>query len=241
MYHIGPQGVLINSELTLEASRITQNTRFNVDETNAVSNSDSKSVGDDFRDAPSSPTRSPDTQYESLEQKCERIRDNLLQENTVLVRRESLKEDVLDAYRANKGLEHHNVHMKIKGEPALDVSRVKREVYSMFFMQVFLQCFVGNLEVMPEMNPEFICSDLFVLIGRIMAHAFVLVGYFPIRLCKAAMITMITGSCSAEVVMSSFLSYVFASQRAVIQKTTQNDPSHVRKNLFYSAYSMTAA
>ncbi|KAH3832679.1 hypothetical protein DPMN_105972 [Dreissena polymorpha] len=85
--------------MTLEASGITQNTRFNVDETNAVSNSDSESVGDDFRDAPSSPTPSQDPQYESLEQKCERIRDNLLQEKTVLVRRENLIEDVLDAYR----------------------------------------------------------------------------------------------------------------------------------------------
>ncbi|KAH3806891.1 hypothetical protein DPMN_135219 [Dreissena polymorpha] len=111
--------------MTLEASRITQNTRFNVDETNAASNSDSESVGDDFLDAPSSPIPSQDPQHESLEQKCERIRDNLSQEKTVLVWRDNLIEDVLDAYRANEGLEHHNVRLEIDGEPALDASGVK--------------------------------------------------------------------------------------------------------------------
>ncbi|KAH3832850.1 hypothetical protein DPMN_106146 [Dreissena polymorpha] len=52
--------------------------------------------------------------------------------------------------------------MEIDGKPVLDASGVKREVLSMFFMQVFLQCFVGICEVMPEMNPEFICIKLHV-------------------------------------------------------------------------------
>ncbi|KAH3832729.1 hypothetical protein DPMN_106023 [Dreissena polymorpha] len=73
--------------------------------------------------------------------------------------------------------------------------------------------------------------DLFVLIGKIMVHAIVLEGYFPIRLCKAAMITINAVSCSAEVVMSSFLSYVSASQRTFIQKVTQNDPLSCEENL----------
>lgn len=126
--------------------------------------------------------------------------------------------ELTDVYTVNKNLIFSDVIMEIEGEPALDVDGVKREVFSLFFKTLASLYFVGAKEMIPQLDPRILFTGFYETVGRIISHCFVLTGFFPISICRAAVHMMLTGKSSTEAIMASFLNIIVERERSVVQK-----------------------
>ena len=108
--------------------------------------------------------------------------------------------------------------MEIEGEPALDVDGVKREVFSLFFKTLAGMYFVGSKEMIPQLDPRILFTGFYETVGRIISHCFVLTGFFPISICRAAVHMMLTGKASTKCIMASFLNHIVERERSVVEK-----------------------
>ena len=134
------------------------------------------------------------------------------------MKREHIVTDLTDAYTNNKDLIFSDVIMEIEGEPALDVDGVKREVFSLFFKTLAGMYFVGSKEMIPQLDPRILFTGFYETVGRIISHCFVLTGFFPISICRAAVHMMLTGKASTKCIMASFLNHIVERERSVVEK-----------------------
>ena len=68
----------------------------------------------------------------------------------ITVDRHNIVETVLNAYRADLELEHHELFVTLKDESAQDVSGVTKEMYQLFFQKFSEKHLVGNLQKVPD-------------------------------------------------------------------------------------------
>ena len=84
-----------------------------------------------------------------------------------------------------------------------------------------MRYFVGNGEMIPQLDPRIVFTGFLETIGRIISHAFILVGMFPVNICKASWHLMLTGTVSRETIMRSFLGHLTERERNVIEKAIE--------------------
>lgn len=158
------------------------------------------------------------SEFEQLQERAVEIKETLLPAKKKTVRREHIVEDLTDIYSTDKDMIYHNLDLQVAGEPAMDIDGVKREVFCLFFKQLLIKFFVGDKELVPQLDPKILFTGFFETVGRIISHAFVLTGFFPVGICKAAIHMMLTGKASTEKIMSSFVNHLCERERYVVRK-----------------------
>ena len=138
--------------------------------------------------------------------------------------------EVIQAYKSNSQLHDSHVQVNFKGEKAVDLDGVSRELFSLFWNEARDMLFEGVNGVSPVVDP--LSSESFYTIGRILSHGFVLTGYFPICLVPAVAVHLVSGDesqCSDATLLDSFLSYVSGFEKSAVlsflSTKTQQPPS----------------
>ena len=80
---------------------------------------------------------------------------------------------------------------------------------------------VGNGKMIPQLDPRIVFTGFLETVGRIVSHAFILVGMFPVNICKASWHLMLTGTVSTETIMISFLGHMTEREMNVIEKVIE--------------------
>ena len=93
-------------------------------------------------------------------------------------------------------------------EKANDLSGLTREVFSIFYKKIKEEYFDGNVDCVPRVDPQTCRNTMFTTIGRIISHAFVLTGMFPVFISQAAMQSVLVCHPDDKLLMSSFLNYI---------------------------------
>lgn len=104
---------------------------------------------------------------------------NLLPAKRVTVHRETLVEDVMDAYRKDTSFIHHKIDVTFKEENAIDLQGLTREMFTTFFNLIFLKFFFGRNEKAPCFDIKILFNGTLEIIGKIISHCFVLTNYLP--------------------------------------------------------------
>ncbi|XP_014674228.1 PREDICTED: uncharacterized protein LOC106814425 [Priapulus caudatus] len=175
---------------------------------------------DDADDTESVPVRQITTvnDIKEFDDRVKRARDFLCSEKIVRVRRDNIVENVLDRYRTNPNLVHHRIKVVFEREEvAEDFSGVTREMFSAFFSNLLSDLFDGDLEKIPRMDAAICSNDTMVLVGKIISHAYVLTGIFPIQICKSAIKFLLCGNVAGDETTLSFLRVLSEDERAILK------------------------
>ncbi|XP_063954743.1 uncharacterized protein LOC135153898 [Lytechinus pictus] len=135
----------------------------------------------------------------------------------IVVSRQDIIATVLDAYRSNLELEHHRLTVELKDEIAVDLDGVTKEMFQLFFSAFAEKYMTGHLEKVPNNDHRLHATDLYRTLGRIIAHAFVLCGYWPIAINKATLTASLTAAVSEDLVLSSFLGMLNERECHILQ------------------------
>ena len=76
----------------------------------------------------------------------------------------------------------------------------------------------GSIEKIPKMDPFRLSTGFWTTVGRVISHAFVMYGMFPIELCLASVSAVVTGQVTNKVLMASFLNCLSEGDRAAVLK-----------------------
>ena len=91
--------------------------------------------------------------------------------------RANIVQDMLQLYK-DKGVAEGLLNVNFCNEPALDMDGVKREAFTLFWEKVMLLYFDGTTTYVLPISPS-IDESVYVTLGRILSHGFVMVGVFP--------------------------------------------------------------
>lgn len=67
--------------------------------------------------------------------------------------RSNIYEDVLDNYGSDPTLQMNDLDVEFVGEPGVDANGLKREMFSLFWVEAFNKLFDGGIEVVPIVDP----------------------------------------------------------------------------------------
>ena len=122
--------------------------------------------------------------------------------------------------------------VEFKGERAVDMDGVTRELFSLFGYQIRLRYFESNTEMIPRVDPQTCGSDdhIYLSMGRILSYGFVLTGFFPIFLAKVSILSALcdNANISDETLLSSFLNYIDDFEHDAVKKMQSDDGSEGR-------------
>ena len=131
--------------------------------------------------------------------------------------------------------------VEFKGERAVDMDGVTRELFSLFGDQIRLRYFESNTEMIPRVDPQTCGSDdhIYLSMGRILSYGFVLTGFFPIFLAKVSILSALcdNANISDETLLSSFLNYIDDFEHDAVKKMQSDDGSdEVREDVMLSRF-----
>ena len=135
------------------------------------------------------------------------------------VNRESLVHLLFELYKLHKVDLECPIRFKYENELAVDAGGVSRDVYGTFWDKVYEKFFDGVSCVIPAMNPS-IEMDLFHVIGRILSHGYLAIGFLPVRVSFASLCTMLLGNevvIPDSILIDSFVNYVSNREAAILQ------------------------
>ncbi|KAK3593205.1 hypothetical protein CHS0354_002732 [Potamilus streckersoni] len=145
-------------------------------------------------------------------------------ENTVIVsiRGDHLVEDVLKAYRQSTDLEKSNI--KFHYPDNNDKGRTSQKYDDLdpgftlvkFWDEAFRLFFKGDDEKVPILDPDF-PDDIYLLLGRILAHGLILSNYWPMSFPSACASYILSDSCSDKLLLTSLYKLMKESEKAVLE------------------------
>jgi hypothetical protein len=123
-----------------------------------------------------------------------------------------------------------SLSVTFKGEDANDFSGLTRELFTIFFSDIQEKYFDGNVECVPRVDPK-TCQSLsssndtmFITMGKIFSHCYVLTGMFPIFIARASMQSvLLSGSVDSALLTSSFLRYVDEFEQDALKSIMNGD------------------
>ncbi|XP_052262459.1 uncharacterized protein LOC127866097 isoform X5 [Dreissena polymorpha] len=192
---------------TLSALGITGNCRIIIEEADFEDSSDERESEEEQSPEPKQLLHITD--ISDLERRQSRVFDSLLPAVDITVDRDNIVDDVLTLYRSKPDIIHHRLNVTFEGEEAaLDVDGLTREMFSCFFLAMFLKMFSGRTHKLPMVDTRTLFNDTLVIVGKIISHAYVLCNYLPPALSPVVYVLASSGCCSDDLILSSFMSYI---------------------------------
>ena len=108
------------------------------------------------------------------------------------VERWNLLPALMEMYRTDDGLVDCVLQFRFKDEMGCDYGGLSREVYSLFWKECSMQFFEGNDNSFVPRHSG-ISKQEYITLGKIMHHAFLLTGIFPVSLNQAYIQAMLLG------------------------------------------------
>lgn len=135
----------------------------------------------------------------------------------VSINRANITTEVLQLYRTDPNIVHHFLQVTFIGEEAAeDLEGVTREMFTVFMRDFSRQHLEGHRQKRPAMDHRVLDSDTFQIFGRIVSHAYILVGYPPI-LAAASMAWLTCGRVTGDVLVASLKQYLSEDDANTLQ------------------------
>jgi hypothetical protein len=130
--------------------------------------------------------------------------------------------DLLEVFQTNIG--GRTVKVELMGEKALDDGGVFRDVISEFWDGCFRMFFEGDRECVPIVTPE-LGQRQYDAIGHILYVGYKQLGFFPIRFCRASLISvMFPDKPDNTLLMDSFYHYLCEYEAKSIKEALAGEP-----------------
>lgn len=116
-------------------------------------------------------------------------------------------------------LQEYPLIFRFKGEKAIDVGGVSRDLFTSFFDAIYCKFFDGVSLLYPALNPHMTTYDLNTL-GLILSCGYLLVGVIPIRIAfptLAAMLLPAAKTFPDHIMVDSFAGSISAHDAAVVE------------------------
>ena len=154
------------------------------------------------------------------------------------ITRENIYEDVIDLYRTGEIVGEYPITIKFQGELGQDLGGVQRDMFSEFWDVVYGKFFEGATTLIPMIHPQ-LDFTAYPILGRVLSHGYLVVGVLPIRVALPSLVGMLLGpsaSISTQIVTSSFIDYISASERHILKDALTFEkegsfPPSVQENL----------
>ena len=103
-------------------------------------------------------------------------------------------DDVLSLYtvKSEKVLNHYPMKVRFKGELAVDIGGVTRDLFSAFYSEAYLRLFEGTSSLFPA-NHAGVQMSSFQTLGTIMSHSYLVSGILPDRVAFPCLATALLG------------------------------------------------
>ncbi|XP_064645659.1 uncharacterized protein LOC135498997 [Lineus longissimus] len=150
-------------------------------------------------------------------------------EKNMFISRESIL-NLMDYYRSDDQLTFHRINVTFEGENiAEDMDGLSREMFTCFLKAALSKYFEGSDAKGPKVDHDVMDTDVFSIIGKIISHAYVLLGYFPMSLCKASLCALFDPNVDSEMITSPFLKLLPPLERDFMNATLK-DPITLKVN-----------
>ena len=154
------------------------------------------------------------------------------------VDRGSLYDDVLKLYKEGNITNEYPIYIRFKGEIAVDVGGVQRDMLSGFWETAYKKLFEGHSILTPMFHPQ-TDHSIFPILGRIISHGYLVTGILPIRIALPTLLSILLGPTTEvpqRILVDAFLEFVNADERNTIKEalsfTTQDSfPASLRDDL----------
>ena len=108
------------------------------------------------------------------------------------IERTNLFSDVLQLFTSEDITREYPLRIRFKGELAIDMGGVFREMVSAFWEIAYTKCCDGDSLLVPLMHPG-LDAAMFTKLGRILSHGYLQCGFLPLRIAFPALATMLLG------------------------------------------------
>ena len=132
-----------------------------------------------------------------------------------IINHENLYNDVLSMYQEDGVVCEYPLFIKYNGENAVDDGGVQRDMFSAFWVDVYIHLFEGAKTLIPMVQPG-IDIAIFSTLGRIISHGYLACGFLPARIALPSLISMLLGpsvTIPSSILIESFSEYVSEVER----------------------------
>lgn len=139
------------------------------------------------------------------------------------VKRENIYRDVIDLYRDQSIVYEEPFCVRFQEELAVDVGGVTREMFSAFFIELYVSMFDGPSMLYPAVHSS-IKVEEFEIIGTIFSHAYLISGILPDRIafpCIAAIFLGPTIALSDNCLHHSFVASLNIHEASLLNDALQ--------------------
>ena len=132
-------------------------------------------------------------------------------------------EDLIRRFQDITDVTSRRVSINVSGESAVDVDGVFRDVLTVFWNEVMDRKFDGEMERLPVVDPN-TTKEEFVAIGRILASGLKQVGFFPLKFCRATVVSGLFGEqVTDDCLVTSFFNYLSETEKELIRQAERMD------------------
>lgn len=144
----------------------------------------------------------------------------------VKIDRANIVQDMLQLYK-DKGVAEGLLNVNFCNEPALDMDGVKREAFTLFWEKVMPLYFDGTTTYVPRISPS-IDESVYVTLGRILSHGFVMVGVFPTMINEVFFSILMAGNENVrdDDFLEGFLEFVSCYESLRLRQILEECGSH---------------
>ena len=129
-----------------------------------------------------------------------------------IVSRENIFQDMINIYR-NRSITKLKIHILFYDETASG-NGVTRDAISLFYNTLY-SMFEGANEKVPLPNIE---TEELEIVGKLITHAFLIHGIFPVQICKSSLLNVLYGESDREILLVSFLIFFPGKEAVIIRK-----------------------
>lgn len=134
-----------------------------------------------------------------------------------IINHENLYNDVLSMHQEDGVVCEYPLFIKYmyNGENAVDDGGVQRDMFSAFWVDVYIHLFEGSKTLIPMVQPG-IDIAIFSTLGRIISHGYLACGFLPARIALPSLISMLLGpsvTIPSSILIESFSEYVSEVER----------------------------
>ena len=119
-------------------------------------------------------------------------------------------------------LQEYSFRIRFKGEMAVDVGGVARDMYSAFFEEAYKYHFDGKTLLSPIVHPE-MDTSLISTMGSIISHAYVVAGVLPVRIAFPSLSRCLLGSTvsvSSSILVEALIDSLSPHEVIIVKKAS---------------------
>lgn len=151
--------------------------------------------------------------------------------------REDLFEQLMTCYEQTDICQEYPLSIKFKGEEAVDLGGVTREMFSCFWEIVYLRFFDGTQLLSPSIHVG-INMEILPRLGNILSHGYLVSGFLPVQIVFPVLASTLTGTYEEfpdKYLLEAFIEFITPHEATAIKQalhfSSANYPSTISTSL----------